>query len=112
MSILEVYTEKGYWLFSSKEKRKYLLPVYYFPIIPIVIQPRVKVLNNGISGDDELAHEFLKEIELTFGESSYQFSDIKADNLGWYNGKIIKIDYGFPYVIHNLITDIKRRING
>ena len=64
-SILEVYTEKWFWLFSSKEVKNKLLKIYYVPILPIVIQPKVKVYTE----------EDIKGIVV----GDYNLSDVKAD---------------------------------
>jgi hypothetical protein len=104
LSILELYTEKWFYIISTKKEKQYLLPNIFIPILPINIMPKVEVLQVD---DFELSQKFYQDIVNEFGNAHYKFSDIKPENLGKYKGKIVKIDYGFPYIFHNILIELK-----
>jgi len=107
MSFLELHTEKWNYLLSTNKEREYLLPNIPIPLLPINIMQTVTVLTDN---DEKLAQQFLNDIESNLGESGGKFGDIKTDNLGWHKGRVVKIDYGFPYVYHNVWIDVKNMI--
>jgi len=110
-SVFACYTEIYNGIFSKKEEKKYLLPLYSPIILPVIIQPKVKVLEDtsiSIMAND-LAHDFCIRTESEFGESCGKFGDIKADNLGYWKGRLVKIDYDSIYCIHNLIISIRNK---
>lgn len=98
-SIQALYWEQLNYIFSSKKVKKLLLPVYFIPFIPILIQIKTK-----ISKRRRDVYNFIRIIKKNrLSMFKYEvLHDIKCDNLGWYKGRLYKIDYDSNYRLYNL----------
>lgn len=104
-NIGDVWSEQYCYLLCGRKLRKLLCPTYFIPIIPINIQPYVKICT-----DDEefkyIKRKYNRLLDRNIRFGAYIFSDIKPSNFGKYEGKIVKIDYGFNCWWYNLKVEI------
>lgn len=88
-----MWSEQYCYLFCGRKLRKLLCPTYFIPIIPVNIQPYVKICTYGeVFKHIKRKYNRLLDRNIRFG--IHIFLDIKPSNFGKYRGKVVKIDYG------------------
>jgi len=107
-----IYTEQYNWTYSSKKEKKLLCPTYYITLIPISIQPKVRIINEKSKDISlEFINRLINELNIDLENDILgKWSDINENNLGYYKGEIVKIDYEFIYYIHNFFIDLRNKI--
>lgn len=105
--IMAMLSEQYGYLTVESNLRHLLLPIYFIPLIPIHIQNKVEICDNFDL--KTIKHKFL-HLSKNYDIRYEVFTDIKPNNFGWHNNKIVKIDYDFNYYFDNFMIDIKLKI--
>jgi hypothetical protein len=106
-SFLEFYSEHWITLFCKRKYRKYILPVYFIPFIPISIQKKVYVEDASLN-KNALKYKLLCDgiYSLTDNGNTEcnitMFEDCYWNNVGVDNGQPVLIDYGIFHASESL----------
>lgn len=94
--IFSILSEQFGYVFCGKRLRKYICPTYFIPLIPISIQPYLEIVEYDDNKFSRISKQYKRLIN-TNTYFNYMFQDIKPNNFGKYNNRIVKIDYGINY---------------
>lgn len=93
------------YIICYKEMRSMMIPTYFIPFVPIIIQKRANT-DKVVEDDIDYFYSLKKE------KYYFLFSDLKVENLGYYKDKLVKIDLDWTFWLYNLMIDIKNKIGG
>lgn len=86
--------------YKYKQYKEYLCPIIFHDLLGLMlVMKRVQPVYD------------LDEYDISFMDYTIPvFNDIKRNNFGLLNGKLVKIDYGNDYWLYNVWIDIKNKL--
>ena len=103
----KIYWEQINYVFISNSVRRLLLPSYFIPFIPIIIQHKAKICKRQRDVRSFIKKVRKLKLSLYYNEVLH---DLKPDNLGWFNGSLYKIDYDASYRLYNFFIEVHNRL--
>jgi len=90
--------------YKYKSHREYLCPIKLHDLLGyVVIMKRVQPIKSLEDYDTSFLGDMIYNVHPVF-------NDIKENNFGLLNGKLVKIDYGNDYWLYNVWIDIKNKL--
>jgi len=115
------YTWKG-WLsnvneiynwHTYKELRYIMCPILFHDLLGIFIVMR-KANQDNLKEYENYLNTIMNKHKVIYDNTEYPhpvLNDKHHSNLGVYEGKLVKIDYGNWYWLYNIYVDIKNKLN-